>query len=120
MISKALKVFVLAALLVAVIQSPAFAYGIKFVNYSGYTVNGIYIFDENTWRKVCYSVYNGKSTSFYFSEISSNAPLWDIQVKLSNGRTVNLTKIDFYFHRRVVFCQDANSSSGFCLYLERY
>ena len=120
MISKALKVLVLAALLIVAVQSPAFAYSVKFVNYSGYKVNSICIFDENTWRKVCYSVYNGKSTSFYFSKISSSAPLWDIQVNLSNGRTVNLTKIDFYIYRKVIFCQDANSSSGFCLYLERY
>lgn len=117
---KILRTVLLATMLIAAAQGSAFAYDIKFVNYSGYKVNSICIFDENTWHKVCDSVHDGKSTSVYFSKISSSENLWDIQVNFSNGKFVNLPRIDLYTYRKVILCQNANSSSGFCLYVEKY
>lgn len=120
MIQHFLRTLLLMAIIFGAMQSPAFAYDVKFINYSGYKVNSICIFDGNTWHKVCDSVYDGKSTSFYFSKISSSESLWDIQVNFSNGKSVNLPRIDLYTYRKVILCQNANSSSGFCLYVEKY
>lgn len=124
MIKQYVTTFLLSVFFVIGIQNSALAYDINFVNYSGHKIDAIYIFDDEKWVKLgsSYSsspIHDGKSASFYFSKVSSNASIWDIKVEFSNGDFVKLTKVDLYTYKRLTLCQDSNSHSGFCLYVEK-
>ena len=119
MVKQNFKIFVLAAFLVASVQTSAFASSVNFVNYSGSTISSLYVFREGSWHYLNGTLYDGKAANVYVYNVSRESNLRDIKVNFSGGRTICLTGVDFYSYRKITICQNSNSSSGFRLYLEK-
>ena len=97
MISKALKVFVLAALLVITVQSQAVAgeKSFAFVNLSGKTFYSLYVYQSGVsggwgaykdWLSMN-TLKHGEQVTITFPEKVQDIKYWDIKIEFKDGKS---------------------------------
>lgn len=118
MIKNFVRIFVLAAFLVTVIQSEAFAANwrnMEVYNNTGYTINKLHITarEQPNWGPDLlgdYVLYNGGHTSFSYD---ADYQYYEIRIIFSNGSEHKWTgsqALNFYGSTMIVFSNDGNGT----------